>query len=215
MPPRSPRPTWSSATSTRPRPTVSGSDITYIPTLVGFHYLAVVLDAWSRMVVGWAMAEHLRAELVVDALEMALWRRNPERVVHHSDQGCQYTSFAFGHRCRQAGVVPSMGSVGDCFDNAMAESFFATLETELLHRTPRFRSRADAELAVFDFIEGFYNKTRRHSALDMLSPAEYERTHRPLIDVEPRENLRLCGPESHASESPGVLTAAESTVLPT
>ena len=186
------------------------ADITYIPTLVGFHYLAVVIDAWSRMVVGWAMAEHLRTELVLGALEMAVFRRNPTEVVHHSDQGCQYTSFAFGHRCREAGVVPSMGSVGDCFDNAMAESFFATLETELLDRVPRFRSRSAAELAIFDFIEAFYNPTRRHSSLDMLSPADYERTHRPSIIVNSREKRPLCDPESDAIEVAGITTPAES-----
>ena len=111
------------------------ADITYVPTLVGFLYLAIVLDVFSRRVVGWAMATHLRTELVVEALEMAVEQRRPEAVVHHSDQGCQYTSLAFGGRCREWGVALSMGSVGDCFDNAMAESFFATLECELLART--------------------------------------------------------------------------------
>ena len=119
------------------------ADITYVPTWSGWLYLAVVLDVWSRRVVGWAMAEHLRTELVVDALDMAIWQRRPaEGLVHHSDQGCQYTSLAFGRRCREAGITPSMGSVGDAYDNAMAESFFATLECELLHRTgspPRTR----------------------------------------------------------------------------
>ena len=102
------------------------ADITYVPTWAGFVYLAVVLDAFSRRVVGWSMANHLRTELVVEALNMALSRRRPRSVVHHSDQGCQYTSYAFGKRCREMGVAVSMGSVGDCFDNAMAESFFAT-----------------------------------------------------------------------------------------
>ena len=111
------------------------ADITYVPTLVGFLYLAIVLDVFSRRVVGWAMATHLRTELVTEALEMAVAQRRPEAVVHHSDQGCQYTSLAFGARCRKWGVALSMGSVGDCFDNAMAESFFATLECELLDRT--------------------------------------------------------------------------------
>src|SRR2546430_3818615 len=103
------------------------ADITYIPTWAGFLYLAVVLDAWSRRVVGWAMATHLRAELVLDALNMALTQRRPTDVIHHSDQGCQYTSFAFGRRCETMSVRPSMGSVGDAYDNAMCESFFATL----------------------------------------------------------------------------------------
>ena len=119
------------------------ADITYIPTWAGFLYLAVVLDAFSRRVVGWAMATHLRTELVLDALEMALSQRRPTEVIHHSDQGCQYTSIAFGQRCKTAGVRPSMGSVGDCYDNAMCESFFATLECELLDRV-RFPNPAAA-----------------------------------------------------------------------
>jgi putative transposase len=153
------------------------ADITYIPTWAGFLYLAVVLDAWSRRVVGWAMATHLRTELVLDALTMAFRQRRPRDVIHHSDQGCQYTSIAFGQRCREMGVRPSMGSVGDAYDNAMCESFFATLECELLDRH-RFQSQAEARLAVFDFIEGWYNPHRRHSALDYLSPLNYERQHR-------------------------------------
>ncbi len=151
------------------------ADITYVSTWMGFLYLAVVLDAYSRRVVGWAMAEHLRTELVVEAVEMALWRRRPsDGVIHHSDQGSQYTSLAFGRRLRDAGMMASMGSRGDCFDNAMAESFFATLECELLARQ-RFPTRNAARLALFDYIEGFYNSHRRHSALDYLSPAAYER----------------------------------------
>jgi putative transposase len=149
------------------------ADITYIPTGSGFLYLAVVLDAWSRRVVGWSMATHLRTELVLAALEMALHQRRPRGVIHHSDQGTQYTSFAFGQRCREAGVRPSMGSVGDCFDNALCESFFATLECELLERQ-RFKSPSEARLAVFEFLEGWYNLHRRHSALGYLSPAEFE-----------------------------------------
>ncbi len=132
------------------------ADITYIPTWAGFLFLAVVLDAFSRRIVGWSMANHLRTELVLDALDMALWQRRPESVIHHSDQGSQYTSIAFGARCRQAGVRPSMGSVGDAYDNALCESFFATLECELIDRT-RFRSQAEARMAVFEFIEGWYN----------------------------------------------------------
>ena len=149
------------------------ADITYVPTWTGFLYLAVVLDAWSRRVVGWSMAGHLRTELVLEALEMAIWQRRPERVIHHSDQGSQYTSIAFGARCREAGVRPSMGSVGDAYDNALCESFFATLECELLDRR-RFRIRAEARLAVFEFIEGFYNRRRRHSALGYQSPVAFE-----------------------------------------
>ena len=150
------------------------ADITYIPTWAGFLYLAVVLDAWSRRVIGWAMATHLRTELVLDALNMAVWQRRPEGVIHHSDQGTQYTSIAFGLRCREVGVRPSMGSVGDAYDNALCESFFATLECELLDRQ-RFRTQAEARMAVFDFIEGFYNPRRRHSALGQLSPVVFER----------------------------------------
>jgi len=150
------------------------TDITYIPTWAGFVFLAVVLDAFSRRIVGWAMATHLRTELVLDALEMALRRRRPRDVIHHSDQGTQYTSIAFGRRCKEAGVRPSMGSLGDAYDNAMCESFFATLECELLDRR-RFRSHHEAALTVFDFLEGWYNTRRRHSALGYLSPVNYER----------------------------------------
>jgi putative transposase len=150
------------------------ADITYIPTAAGFLYLAVVLDAWSRRVVGWSMATHLRTQLVLAALDMALEQRRPQEVIHHSDQGTQYTSIAFGQRCRQAGVRPSMGSVGDCFDNALCESFFATLECELLERR-RFKTQPEARNAVFEFLEGWYNRYRRHSALGYLSPAEFER----------------------------------------
>jgi putative transposase len=151
------------------------ADITFVPTASGFLYLAVVLDAWSRKVVGWAMTNHLRAELVVDALEMAVGQRRPRDVIHHSDQGSQYTSLAFGKRCKEAGVRPSMGSVGDAYDNAMCESFFATLECELLDRR-RFTSQAEARMACFSFIEGWYNPVRLHSALGYRSPMAYEAT---------------------------------------
>ena len=149
------------------------ADITYVPTAAGFLYLAVVLDAWSRKVVGWAMANHLRAELVLDALEMAVGQRRPGNVVHHSDQGSQYTSLAFGKRCTEAGVRPSMGSVGDAYDNAMAESFFSTLEAELLSRR-RFASQAEARMACFSYVEGWYNPVRLHSSLGYRSPMAYE-----------------------------------------
>jgi putative transposase len=154
------------------------ADITYIPTWSGFLYLAVVLDAFSRRIVGWAMATDLRAQLVLDALNMALAQRRPDGVIHHSDRGSQYTSLAFGTRCREAGVRPSMGSVGDAYDNAMCESFFATLECELLNRR-RFRSQAEARMAVFTFIEGWYNPRRRHSALGYRSPIDFERSAMP------------------------------------
>ena len=152
------------------------ADITYIPTWAGFLYLAVVLDAFSRRIVGWSMAEHLRTELVLSALNMALGRRKAPGVVHHSDHGTQYTSIAFGLRCQEAKVRPSMGSVGDAYDNAMCESFFATLECELLDRR-RFATKAEARMAVFEFIEGWYNPTRRHSGLGRISPIEFENRH--------------------------------------
>ncbi len=152
------------------------ADITYVPTWSGFLFLAVVLDAFSRRIVGWAMATHLRTSLVLSALDMALFQRKPGDVTHHSDQGTQYTSLAFGQRCREAGVRPSMGSVGDCYDNAMCESFFATLECELIERRS-FRYHAEARMATFDFIEGWYNPRRRHSAIDYCSPIQFERRY--------------------------------------
>ena len=154
-----------------------------LPTWSGFLYLAVVLDVWSRRIVGWSMAAHLRTVLVLDALNMALSQRRPVGVILHSDQGSQYTSLAFGQRCREAGVCPSMGSVGDCYDNAMCESFFATLECELIARRC-FHTQAEARRAVFEFIEGRYNPRRRHSALGYLSPVEYERRHMTESTIE-------------------------------
>jgi putative transposase len=150
------------------------ADITYVPTLAGFLFLAIVLDVFSRRVVGWAMATHMRAELVVDALDMAVHNRKPTNVIHHSDQGSQYTSIAFSKRCDSAGVRPSMGSVGDCYDNAMCESFNAILECELLVKH-RFTTQRAAALKVFQFIEGFYNPRRRHTSIGNISPAEFER----------------------------------------
>ena len=152
------------------------ADITYMPTWSGFLYLAVVLDVWSRRIVGWAMETHLRTDLVLAALDMAVRQRQPRAVIHHSDHGSQYTALAFGSRCREAGVRPSMGSVGDCFDNALCESFFATLECELLDRAS-FRTPVEARLGVFEFIEGWYNPQRRHSALAYESPVNFERRH--------------------------------------
>jgi putative transposase len=152
------------------------ADITYIATWEGFLYLAVVLDVFSRKVVGWAMRSHLLSELVLSALDMAFTVRRPHDVIHHSDQGRQYTSVAFGARCEALGVRASMGSVGDCYDNAMCESFFATLECELLERY-RFRTKAEAEAAVFQFIEGRYNPHRLHSSLGYVSPVNYERAY--------------------------------------
>lgn len=157
------------------------ADITYIPTWEGFLYLAVVLDVFSRRIIGWAMADHLRTELVTDALAMAVDRRRPSPgVIHHSDKGSQYTSLSFGHRCREAGIRPSTGRTGSCFDNAITESFFASLECELIDRTT-FATRVQAQRAVFAYLEGFYNTRRRHSANGHLSPITYERRHAEMI----------------------------------
>ena len=150
------------------------ADVTHVPTWAGLLYLAIVLDVWSRSIVGWAMAHHLKTALVLDELEMALAQRRPESFIHHSDRGCQYTSYALGKRCRETGVVPSMGSTGDAYDNAIAESFFAPLGREVIDRR-RFKSRAEARMAIFTWLEGWYNPLRRHSALGDLSPINYER----------------------------------------
>jgi putative transposase len=152
------------------------ADMTYVPTWAGFIYLAIVLDVWSRRVVGWAIGEQMTAELVLTALNMALQQRRPDGVIHHSDQGSQYTSIAFGERCKKMGVRPSMGTVGDAYDNAMAESFFATLECELIDRRS-WQTKTEARLALFSYIEGWYNPRRRHSALGQTSPANFERKH--------------------------------------
>jgi putative transposase len=150
------------------------ADITYIKTEEGFVYLSFVLDAYSRRLVGWSMATHLRAELVVDALEMAIWRRKPAKgLIHHSDQGVQYTSLSFGKRLEEAGIVASMGSVGTAYDNAMAESFVATLKIELLYRE-HWPSREAVRIAIFEYLESFYNRQRLHSALGYMSPVDYE-----------------------------------------
>lgn len=150
------------------------ADITYLPTWDGWLYLAAVQDTFSRRIVGWSMAEHMRAELVVDALKMAISRRRPDPgLVHHSDQGSQYVSLAFGQQARDAGIAVSMGSRGDCFDNAVAESFFSTLKKELVHRQT-WKTRRELGAAVFEYIEVFYNRERRHSTLGYLSPEQYE-----------------------------------------
>jgi len=151
-------------------------DITFVPTGTGFLYLAIVLDVFSRRIVGWSMASHLRTELVLDALDMALSQRRGRGVIHHSDQGSQYTSLAFGKRCRKAGVKTSMGTAGDCYDNAMAESFFASLECELIDRTT-FRNHGEARRELFQYIEGWYNRRRRHSAIGYRSPVNFERDY--------------------------------------
>src|SRR4051794_6483401 len=150
------------------------ADITEHPTAEGKVYCAVVIDAWNRQVVGHSIADHLRAELVVDALDAACWRQRPVagHTVHHSAHGTQYTSWAFGQRLRSAGLLASMGTVGDALDNAVAESFFATLQTELLDRH-RWRTRIQLAQAIFEWIEVFYNQQRRHSTLGMLDPITY------------------------------------------
>jgi putative transposase len=152
------------------------ADISYVSTWEGFDYLAFVLDAYSRRLVGWAMADHLRSELVIDALNMALWRRNPAPgLIHHSDRGSQYTSISFAQRLEEAGILPSMGSVADPYDNALAESFVATLKRELLDRRP-WPTREEVRTAIFEFVEVFYNRQRIHSALGYRSPVDYERS---------------------------------------
>ncbi len=171
------------------------ADVTYVPTWNGFVYLAIVLDVFSRKVVGWAMANHLRTELVLEALNMAIARRRPEGVIHHSDKGTRYTSLAFGKRCREKGIVTSTGSTGDCYDNAMAESFFATLECELIDRRS-FQTHAEARMDIFAFLEGWYDTKRRHSRLGYLSPNEFERraaatARQPRGDARGRDQTGL------------------------
>ncbi len=153
-------------------------DVTEHPTEEGKLYLAVVIDAFSRRVVGWSIADHIRSELVVDALQMAIWRRRPPKgtTIAHSDHGSTYTSWAFGRRLRAAGILGSMGSIGDCFDNSVAESFFGTLQLELLDEH-RWTDRKRLALAIFDWIETWYNPRRRHSYCKMLSPVDYESAH--------------------------------------
>jgi putative transposase len=150
------------------------ADITYLRTWEGWLYLAAVQDAYSRRIVGWSMADHMRAELVVDALQMGLARRRPDPgLIHHSDQGSQFVSLAFGQKARDAGIAVSMGSKGDCYDNSVAESFFATIKKELVHRRT-WPTRRELTSEVFEYIEAFYNPTRRHSTLGYLSPAQFE-----------------------------------------
>ena len=216
-------PTWSIGDFTATGPNrLWVADITYIPTWSGFLYLAIVLDAWSRRVVGWSMATHLRTEIVLEALNMALQQRRPAEVIHHSDQGTQYTSIAFGQRCRHTGVRPSMGSVGDCFDNAMCESFFATLECELIDRRS-WPTRTEARMEVFAFIEGFYNPRLRHSALEYRSPIDFERQCRESVvpgegDIEDAADCPLRGQPTAPTTPPALLdrgTVTESSSLST
>jgi transposase InsO family protein len=155
------------------------ADITEHPTAEGKVYLAAVLDVWNRECIGWSITDHLKAEIVCDAFDMATWRRRPDPdsgLTHHADHGTQYTSWIFGQRLRNAGILGSMGSVGDALDNAMAESFFATLQVELLDRKT-WTTRGELAQAIFEYIEAFYNPERRHSRLDYLSPVQYRQRH--------------------------------------
>ncbi len=164
------------------------ADITYLRTWEGWLYLAAVQDAFSRRIVGWSMADHMRSDLVVDALNMAVARRQPEAgLIHHSDQGGQFVSLAFGQAAAKAGIARSMGSTGVCWDNAVAETFFATLKKELVHRRS-WPEREELRREVFDYIEIFYNATRRHSTLGMLSPARYEEQNESLKQLNDINN---------------------------
>jgi putative transposase len=199
--PQGPNQTWS-------------ADITYISTWEGFVYLAHVQDLFSRRIVGWSMADHLRAELVVDALEMAVHRRHPDRgLIHHSDQGCQYTAVLFTKRCAQAGIEVSMGSIGDCFDNAVCETFHATLKKERIYRQS-WPTRAAARTAIFGYIEGWYNPRRRHSTLAYLSPIEFERHHVELAQraLEASISDKRSVASTSPSASDGLTTHRISTV---
>jgi putative transposase len=165
------------------------ADITHLRTGEGWLYLAAVQDAYSRQIVGWSMATHLRATLVVDALKMALARRRPgPGLIHHSDQGSQYVSLAFGRAARQAGIAVSMGSRGDAYDNAVAETFFATLKKELVNRRS-WPSRLELQSAVFEYIEAFYNRRRGHSTLGMISPADYEQTQTTEMTIKIKQPM--------------------------
>ena len=148
-------------------------DITEHPTAEGKVYLAAVIDAFSRRIVGWSIADHMRAELVVDALTMARWRRQPDGTIAHSDHGAQYTSWLCGKTLREAGLLGSMGSIGDCYDNSVIESFFGTLQIELLN-TRTWHTRDQLAQAIFEWVEAWYNPRRRHSYTNMLSPIDYE-----------------------------------------
>jgi len=152
------------------------SDITYVPTRQGWLYLAVLMDLYSRRIVGWAMEEQMTTTLTLKALEMALQQRPvPVGLLHHSDRGSQYSAMAYQQRLAARGIRCSMSRPGNCWDNAVVESFFATLKTELLSAEPAYGTRQEARTAIFEYVEGFYNRTRRHSTLGYLSPAEFER----------------------------------------
>ena len=190
------------------------ADITYISTWEGFLYLAHVQDLFSRLIVGWSMADHLRSELVVSALEMALARRRPDPgLVHHSDQGCQFTAVLFTKRCAKAGIEVSMGSVGDCYDNAVCETFHASLKKEKIYRQS-WPTRAAARTAIFEYIEGWYNPRRRHSTLSYLSPIEFERHYTELAQLALEAPISLNGSVASTAPRPsqGLTTRRVSTV---
>lgn len=161
------------------------ADITYLRTWEGWLYLVAIQDLYSRRIVGWSMADHMRTELVTDALQMALAHRRPDPgLIWHSDQGSQFVSLAFGQQARAAGIAQSMGSRGDCYDNAVAESFFATLKKEHFGRRT-WPTKNELRAEIFRYIEVFYNRRRRHSTLGMLSPADYE-ARAPTAPAAPR-----------------------------
>jgi len=180
---------------TAPAPnTLWVADFTYVRTLQGVLYLAVVLDVFSRKIVGWQMSDRMTTDLVLAAFEMGLWRRDvvADRLIHHSDKGSQYTSLRFTQRLADAGVSPSTGSVGDSYDNAMAESFFSTIKTELIYRYT-WTSRHDAELAIFAWIEGWYNPERIMDTLGMRSPDEFEKEHYAATSNTNHDTLVMVG----------------------
>ena len=151
------------------------ADFTYVDTAEGWLYVAVVLDLYSRRVVGWSMSANMTAQMVIDALLMAIWRRGrPRELLHHSDQGSQYSAEDFQRLLAHHGITCSMSGKGDCWDNAAMESFFSTLKAELIYRSPRYRTRDQARAEVFDYIERFYNPQRRHSTLGHISPIQFE-----------------------------------------
>jgi putative transposase len=167
------------------------ADITYIPTREGWLYLAVILDLFSRRIVGWAMDARMRQQLVTTALQMAVRQRQPVGpLVHHSDRGSQYTSYAFQQLLADNNITPSMSGRGNCYDNAPVESFFGTLKTELVHHAV-YRTRQEAMTDIFFYIEGFYNRTRRHSGLNFLSPANFETVHGQQPVLESFESVSI------------------------
>jgi putative transposase len=185
------------------------ADITYLATWEGWLYLASVIDLYSRRIVGWCMAEHMRVELVVRALEMAVARRRPApgEVVHHSDHGSQYTAVIFGERCEQVGIDISMGSIGDCYDNAVCESFHSTLKRECIKRSS-WPTRDELRTATFEYIEGFYNTRRRHSTLNYYSPAEHEVAYYSQLQVDADQGLLAkTATELRRDDSRGMVSA--------